>query len=148
MASDFTLTILGSSTAVPNPGGVCSGYLLRSGEASLLVDCGSGTVGRLRQHLSPERLWAVVISHWHADHYFDLIPLFYALRFGPQRPLALGEKLPLFVPPGGKAHLRRLGRLVDGSESMLNRHFDVREYTADREYSIGGFDTRDRKSVV
>src|SRR5438445_400118 len=69
----LTLTILGASPAAPNPGGACSGYLLREGETAVLMDCGAGTAGRIAQHVAPNHLQGVAISHLHPDHYFDLI---------------------------------------------------------------------------
>ena len=66
--SPLTLTILGSSPAAPNPGGACSGYLLREGETAVLVDCGAGTAGRIPAYVPANRLAAVAISHLHPDH--------------------------------------------------------------------------------
>ena len=72
----LTLTILGASPAAPNPGGACSGYLLRQGETAVLMDCGAGTAGRIALHVAPNRLQGVAISHLHPDHYFDLVQLY------------------------------------------------------------------------
>ena len=58
--SPLTLTILGASPAAPNPGGACSGYLLRQGEAAVLMDCGPGTAGRIPLHVPVNRLGGVV----------------------------------------------------------------------------------------
>ena len=47
------LTVLGCSGSYGGAGGVaCSGYLLRSGESSVWVDCGNGTFGHLQEHLN------------------------------------------------------------------------------------------------
>jgi len=136
---DFSLTVLGAGPAAPNSGGACSGYLLGAGESSVLVDCGSGIVGRLRQYIPPQELRGVVISHLHADHYFDLVPLYYTLKFGVPRPAELDSRMPLYVPPGGHDHLRRLGLLVGGEETMLEDMFAIREYAAGPDHTIGGF---------
>src|ERR1700716_1611694 len=98
----LTLTILGASPAAPNPGGACSGYLLRQGETTVLMDCGAGTAGRIALHVAPNRLQGVAISHLHPDHYFDLVQLYYMLRFGEPRPADLPRRLPVHVPPGGR----------------------------------------------
>ena len=50
------------------------------------MDCGSGIAGRIPQHVPANRLHGVAISHLHPDHYFDLVPLYYMLKFGEPRP--------------------------------------------------------------
>src|ERR1700694_4170896 len=103
----LTLTILGAGPAAPNPGGVCSGYLLRQGENAVLMDCGSGIAGRVAQHVPTNRLRGVAISHLHPDHYFDLVPLYYIIKFGERRPADVGPRLAVHVPPGGREFLNR-----------------------------------------
>src|SRR6266851_3109108 len=105
----LTLTILGASPAAPNTGGACSGYLLREGDSAVLMDCGPGTAGRVPLHVPANRLRGVAISHLHPDHYFDLVQLYYMLKFGEPRPAELSPRLPLFVPPGGRDFFRTFG---------------------------------------
>src|ERR671934_2905797 len=99
MAS-LSLTVLGAGPAAPNVGGACSGYLVRDGEANALLDCGSGVAGRIAQHLPPNQMRGIAISHLHPDHFFDLVPLYYILKFGEPRSAQFGARLPLHVPPG------------------------------------------------
>jgi len=134
----LTLTILGASPAAPNPGGACSGYLLRAGETAVLMDCGAGTAGRIAQHVAPNRLQAVAISHLHPDHYFDLVQLYYILKFGEPRPADVSPRLPLFLPPGGKDFMRKFGKLISDKPAMLEDMYDVRDYVADCEMDVGG----------
>jgi ribonuclease BN (tRNA processing enzyme) len=135
MAS-FTLTVLGAGPAAPNPGGACSGYLLREGDAAVLVDCGSGVAGRIPLHAPANRLTAVVISHFHPDHYFDLVQLYYLLRFG-ERHLDQPPLLPLLLPPGGHAFLRQFGELIGGRAEMLEDVYDMIDYEPEREFTVG-----------
>ncbi len=134
----LTLTILGASPAAPNPGGACSGYLLREGETAVLMDCGAGTAGRIAQHVAPNRLQGVAISHLHPDHYFDLVQLYYILKFGEPRPADVAPRLPLFLPPGGKDFMRKFGKLISDKPAMLEDVYDVRDYVADCETDVGG----------
>lgn len=134
----LTLTILGCGPAAPNPGGVCSGYLLRQGEHAVLVDCGSGVTGRLVEHIPAQRLHGVVISHLHPDHYFDLVPLYYSLKFGDPRPPEFDPLLGVYVPPGGREFLSRFGELVGARAAMLEDVFALHDYAANRETLIGG----------
>jgi ribonuclease BN (tRNA processing enzyme) len=126
--------VLGASPAAPNVGGACSGYLVRDGDANCLVDCGSGVAGRIAQHLPPNQLRAVAISHLHPDHFFDLVPLYYILRFGDPPP----ARVPLFIRPGGREFLLRFGKLISDEADMLGDVFDVQEYASGREIGIGG----------
>src|SRR4051794_1035648 len=96
----LTLTILGAGPAAPNPGGACSGYLVRQAGSAILVACGPGTAGRIPPHVPPTELRAVVISHLHPDRFFDIVQLSSQLRFGPARPAGMSAHLPLYVPPG------------------------------------------------
>ena len=75
-------------------------------ETPIVLDLGTGALANLRRYVDYDRLGAVVISHMHADHFIDLIPLRYALRYGSRRRPA---KLPVFLPPGGTAMLSTLG---------------------------------------
>jgi ribonuclease BN (tRNA processing enzyme) len=100
------LIVLGGSAAAPNPGDASAGYLVVSGETSILLDCGSGVASKLRQHRDPRTLSAVVISHLHADHTLDLVALRYTLQYTPPGP---GTAIPLYLPPHGQEFLGRLG---------------------------------------
>ena len=136
--SQLTLTILGASPAAPNPGGACSGYLARQGETAVVMDCGPGTAGRIPLHVPVNRLSGIAISHLHPDHYFDLIQLYYMLRFGEPRPPELSPLVPLYVPPGGRDYLRQLGKLIGDKPAMLEDVLEVNDYAADCEIHIGG----------
>jgi ribonuclease BN (tRNA processing enzyme) len=111
------LTILGGSAATPNGGDASAGYLVSSGTTSILIDCGSGVVSKLRANCDPRTLSSVVISHLHSDHTLDLIALRYGLQYAPPGP---GEPLPLYLPPRGVDFLTRLGDIFAlGNESTV-----------------------------
>jgi len=126
------LTVLGASATYPRPGEACNGYLLQEGDTALVLDFGSGCMSFLGKYLDFTRLGAVVLSHLHVDHFADLYPLFYALRFHPERPWGL----PLYAPRGA---LEVLGRLLgEDSRSFLSRVFDHRELSPGQEAEVGG----------
>ena len=66
--------------AYPSAHAATSGYLLQSDGLNILVDCGSGVLSRLQNHIALEQLHAVVLSHYHWDHVADLGCLQYATR--------------------------------------------------------------------
>lgn len=116
--TDLRLTVIGCSAASPRPGGACSSYLVTHGAVNVLLDCGPGALSVLRQEINPRNLDAIVLSHLHADHTLDLIPLAYGLKYGPPVGDERGpreERLALFVPPGGKDFLNRLAEALEGS---------------------------------
>jgi len=116
-------TVLGGSPAWPNPGQAASGYLLESEERRMLIDCGSGIAQELRA-VNPPPLTDILITHFHADHWFDLVPLHYAFRYGSWRDILTGVGMILHeisVPP---SFPRRRERLT----GALGRFVYVRKY--------------------
>ena len=73
---NFTLTILGSASALPFSDRNPSAQALSVHGRLFLLDCGEGTQQRIRQeHLSFVKIEAVFISHIHGDHCFGLFGL-------------------------------------------------------------------------
>lgn len=120
------LTILGASPAVPNPGGACSGYLLQTDSSTLLIDCGHGVSSVLQTVVDLTDISAIVISHMHPDHFFDLIPLKYGYLFQGF------SGVPLFLPPDGKAVLHRLQSAIGLNKRFFEESFTLHEYGTDR----------------
>jgi len=127
------ITVLGKSPSWADAGGACSGYLVEEGETSLLVDCGNGVFGKLRERRRYAEIDAVVISHLHADHFLDLVPFSYALTHGPG---AAGARPALHVPPGARAGLRRVVGTW-GPEELVESAFALREYDPAETLEIG-----------
>jgi len=90
------VTIIGSDGSYPAPGGACSGYLLRSAEATVMVDMGTGTLARLQQVMAPQDLDAVILSHRHADHCSDLADLLVLYRCADRK----AQHIPVYAAPG------------------------------------------------
>ncbi len=91
------LTVLGNNGPWPSCGGACSGYLVSDGPTHLLLDCGSGVLSRLQEHINPWELSAVIATHLHYDHISDLLVLRYALEAARQQGWR-EEPLPLYAP--------------------------------------------------
>ncbi|HEV2753341.1 MAG TPA: MBL fold metallo-hydrolase [Solirubrobacteraceae bacterium] len=127
------ITVLGKSPSWSDAGGACSGYLVEEADAALLLDCGNGVFGKLRQHRPYAQIDAVVISHLHADHFLDLVPFSYALTHGPS---ADGARPALHLPPGGRAGLRRVVGTW-GPQELVEGAFTVHEYRSDETLEIG-----------
>ncbi len=119
------LTVVGCSPAWPNPGGAQSGYLIEDEGSSLLLDCGPGVLARLRElNGGWPNVDAVVVTHWHLDHWGDLVPWVWGNMVGAGR----GQDQPeLWLPPQGRARLRDFGARL-GWEDMFETTFRVRDY--------------------
>jgi ribonuclease BN (tRNA processing enzyme) len=132
------LTVIGSSPAWPNPGSAQSGYLLErpGGDGALLLECGPGVLGRLRESGRIGDVSAVVITHFHLDHWGDLVPWTWLAAFGTPR----GESRPnLWVPPDGREELDIFERAW-GNEGMFERAFKIREYPVETTFEAAGFE--------
>jgi ribonuclease BN (tRNA processing enzyme) len=130
------VTIVGCSPAWHNPGGAQSGYLVEAG-GTLLLDCGPGVLARLRVRDGGwPRVDAVAITHFHLDHWGDLVPWVFGAAFGPGRDVPAPE---LWLPPGGIDRLRTLGaELAFGPQ--IDAAFDVRQYEDAVPFRAGGFE--------
>ncbi|WP_458689559.1 MBL fold metallo-hydrolase [Nocardia tengchongensis] len=148
------LTVLGCRAGMPADGQPSSGYLVETGGSRVLLDCGPGIATALTADRDPAGLDAVIISHLHIDHCYDLLPLGkillapYALAKYPgfeswyadlpdRMPL-----IPLYVPAGARPVLETLASaLTTESLPILDRvfeaAFDIREYQPDDIVTIG-----------
>lgn len=137
------LYIAGSSNAVPRPGRANSGYLVRTPDCAVALDLGSGALARLRETIAIEDLTAVVISHMHADHFFDLVPLRYALRYELQRE----NPLPVYLPPGAIGILTQVVRPLKETDNFFGGVFDLREYDPAKPLQLGDCTVRFARTV-
>jgi ribonuclease BN (tRNA processing enzyme) len=128
------LTVVGCSPAWPNPGGAQSGYLVETGDRRLLLDCGPGVLGRLRSSDGWPRIDAIAITHFHLDHWGDLVPWVWGLQFGPAAELPPPR---VFLPPGGGETLARLGHEL-GQRDMFERAFEIEEYADGETFEAAG----------
>jgi ribonuclease BN (tRNA processing enzyme) len=130
------VTVIGCSPAWPNAGGAQSGYLVE-GEGRLLLDCGPGVLARLRSLDGGwPRVEAIAITHFHLDHWGDLVPWIFGATFGP------GQEAPppdLWLPPGGTERLRAYGEEL-GFGERVGGVFTVREYAEGQPFGAAGFD--------
>jgi ribonuclease BN (tRNA processing enzyme) len=131
------LTVVGCSPAWPNPGGAQSGYLVESQGRRVLLDCGAGVLAKLREredHGWP-RVDAICLTHWHLDHWGDVVPWVWALWFGPAAEQPRPE---LWVPPDGYKLLCEIGERL-GTPDMFTKAFEIKEYEDGKPFETAGF---------
>jgi ribonuclease BN (tRNA processing enzyme) len=100
------LVLLGTGTCQLEDGRAASSVLVELDGLRLLFDCGRGVAARLAElGYRQDQLRHVVVSHFHADHVSDLIPLLQAGSWSRSDPRS--RDLHIWGPPG-------LVRLVEG----------------------------------
>jgi ribonuclease Z len=90
----FSVTVLGSGSALPTLNRNPSAHLLNANERLFLIDCAEGTQVQLRKsrvHL--QRIKAIFITHLHGDHFYGLIGLLTTFHLLGRR-----EELHLYGP--------------------------------------------------
>lgn len=136
----IVFTVLGSSSSIPRPSRACSSYLIYDGETGVVFDMGTGAFANMREHLDYDLVDHIVISHMHADHFFDLIPLRYGLLYGPRR---RETKLKLWLPPDGERQLREVASsFADEGAGDFLKVFEMTTYDPNRPIRVGSATVR------
>lgn len=92
----FSLTILGSSGALPAIGRFPSSQYLTIQNRHFLIDCGEGAQMQLAKYqVSIHKIDHIFISHLHGDHYLGLMPLLFSMHLNKRR-----TDLNLYSPKG------------------------------------------------
>jgi ribonuclease BN (tRNA processing enzyme) len=126
------LTVIGCSPAWPNPGSAHSGYVVEE-DKRLLIDCGPGVLSRLRTNglLAVD---AIAITHFHLDHWGDLVPWAWLSMHGGPR----SARPPLWIPTGGHTEFDAFAERW-GRPGMFTNVFEVSEYEAGVPFTAAGF---------
>jgi ribonuclease BN (tRNA processing enzyme) len=127
------MTVLGCSTAAPDPATPTAGFLVEWGGTAVLLDVGQGVIRNLQKVLDPHDLAAIVIGHMHADHYLDVVGLRYLYPWGEAAP----DPLPIHLPPGGRARMDALANAVSERVGFFDAAFTAKEYDPDSVLTIG-----------
>ena len=130
------LQVVGCGDAFGSGGRGNACFYLRGESGSLLLDCGPGALAGMRRlGIRPASLDAVLISHFHGDHFGGVPFLFLEGRFQEprDRPLEVGG------PPGVEARVSLLARALyrggaASPEPSLARFHDLEP---DQDHQIG-----------
>lgn len=117
--------VLGAGAILPRAGYGCSGHALaRAGRKLVLFDCGPGTLRSLGEAgFGVGDIGAVVLSHFHPDHCWDL----FALAFARRNPDTLAGHLELVGPEGLHELLERAGAVFGAQGWVRFEDVTVRE---------------------
>lgn len=127
------VTIVGSGTSAPQPETPASGILVETASTAILIDCGQGVIRGMMPIRDPRDIDAIVVGHLHADHYIDIVSLRYLLPWDG----FTGGRVPLLLPPGGRARMEELAAAISERVGFFDHVFDVREYDPASELTIG-----------
>ena len=122
------LTVLGMNGPFPASNGATSGYLVRGEKTRVVMDMGSGTLGRLTALMPPEKLDALLLSHWHFDHCSDVLPLLFRLQACAAKPLDV------YAPVDESSMVRKMVRQSGA--------FCLHDVQKDDEVQLGEFSVR------
>lgn len=117
--------VLGAGSILPKAGYGTSGHALaRSGRKLVLFDCGPGTLRSLGElGYGVEDIGAVVLTHFHPDHCWDL----FALAFARRNPGSQAGHLELVGPDGLSEFLERAGAVYGAQSWVRFEDVTVRE---------------------
>jgi ribonuclease BN (tRNA processing enzyme) len=137
------LTVIGCSGSFAGPDSPASCYLVEAADPDdpartwrVLLDLGSGALGTLQRFVSPLDLDAVLFSHLHPDHYFDLSGLYVVWKYHPGGPR---PRIPVHGPAGIATQAARSYGLA--KQPGMAAEFEFHEY-ADAPLTIGPFTIR------
>jgi ribonuclease Z len=88
---EFSVTILGSNSALPSNGRHPTAQILSIKEHLILIDCGEGTQMQMSKYkIRTGKIEYIFISHLHGDHIFGLIGLITSYNLNQrQKPLTV-----------------------------------------------------------
>lgn len=91
------LTIIGNNGVFPAKNGACSSYLIETGDYKILIDMGPGSLAKLQEVCSVDKIDIFIFSHLHYDHISDFFSLKYALQLMKAR--GQYAKKPMLILP-------------------------------------------------
>lgn len=131
------LTVIGCSGSFAGPDSAASCYLLEGDHEGrtwrVLLDLGSGAFGALQRFIDPVTIDAVLLSHLHPDHYFDISGIWVMWKYHPDGPRA---RIPIWGPKGVARQCARAYGLC--RDPGMSAEFDFFEYD-DQPIRIGPF---------
>jgi ribonuclease BN (tRNA processing enzyme) len=139
------LTVIGCSGSFAGPASAASCYLLEGALDGrtwrVLLDLGSGALGALHRYVDPLTVDAVLFSHLHPDHYFDISGLYVMWKYHPD---GARPQIPVWGPKGVARQCARAYGLAQ--DPGMTTEFAFHEYD-EEPIQLGPFTIRARRLV-
>lgn len=135
------MTVVGCGDAFGSGGRLQTCYLLKTGDRTMLLDCGATTqIGLNRLAVDANSIDTIIISHLHGDHFAGLVWIILSAQY------LLKRKAPLRVvgPPSIAARYATVAEALFPGMTTVNRAFDLTfvELTENRPYADDGLEVR------
>jgi len=123
------LKVIGCGDAFGSGGRLNTCFYVKSATSRFLIDCGASSLPGLKHHgISTNDIDAIVISHFHGDHYGGVPFLLLDAAIHGRT-----KKLQIISPPGGKQRISALLNLLYPGTPVLEKlDLDFLEYAADK----------------
>lgn len=121
------IKVLGTVSPFPYKNMNCPGFLISDGEYKVMLDCGTGS-SRLLDYYKDLNKLAIFISHYHPDHYADILSLEYASYLGHKLGY-LDQLVNVYLPETDKIEKTIHGVDKDGWGTSYKELADVMDYT-------------------
>lgn len=128
MADDVELTFLGCGDAFSSGGRLNTCFYVRAPSSRFLIDCGATSLLALQRNgLTSDDIDAVLITHFHGDHYGGLPFLFLEAARLRRRQRPLTVVTPQGGPERARALLDQLYPSMSSAMDDLDLHFECYE---------------------
>ena len=135
-AAQMRLTVVGCSGSYPGPRSPCSCYLVEAEQDGrtwrILLDLGSGALGRLHDFVDPLTVDAVFLSHLHPDHWFDMSGYYVMRKYHPS---GAQPRIPVYGPRGTAKRMAKAYGLPE--KPGMTEEFSFREYADHAPATLG-----------
>jgi len=152
------LVFLGTGSMVPTKDRNHSAVFVSYRNEGILVDCGEGTQRQLKiAGINQNKITKILITHWHGDHSFGLIPLMQSLGstdyhgvleiYGPEKTIDTIRALNRAFP--SESRLRFVVKEIESGQFFENKDFCLEAAKLDHSVPCLGFAfiEKDRRKI-
>lgn len=140
------IKVCGSVAPYPKGNANCSSFIVSDAENKIMLDCGSGST-RYLDMLKDLKKLTVFISHYHPDHYEDLLSLMYA-TYTNHNLGYLDKEVPIYLPKTYGSSVPRYNELGEFSFYEYEDIIDKRYLTNDEREKYVTFHEYDYETKI
>ncbi len=131
-APEMEITVLGSGGTAPTRSRACSSFLV---DGKIMIDAGPGSFYNLRKfQMDPLQIQAVLLTHLHGDHLFDLPTLIWGMAADGRR-----ETLLVYGPSGTRDAVKALLEAGRTPKTFVAYDVEVHDIFPGESLKVGAF---------